>query len=1209
MATVITGSPAAETARRGRREGEMTPADFSLNDKYDRESGLIYLTGIQALVRLPMDQHRADARRGLHTATFISGYRGSPLGGFDSELDRQRQRLDQFDIVHQPGLNEELAATAVFGSQLANTRPGARYDGVLGMWYGKGPGVDRTGDAFKHANLAGVGPTGGVLALAGDDPSCKSSTVPSSSEATLFDANMPTIYPGSVQEVLDLGLHGFALSRACGLWVGMKVVTNVADSTGVAVVAPDRIRPITPTVELDGKPYVPHVDPQLLPPHSVELERTIHYARLELARRYARENGLNRVTVPTPDAWLGIVAPGRVYHDVRQALGELGLDDAALAQRGIRLMQIGMVYPLEPHGIREFARGLQELLVVEEKRAFIELFAREALYSAPDRPVIVGKTDEEGRPLLNAHGELDPDKIARAIAARIGRKLDIPSVAARIAYLDARQKPPVALPSLPVVVSGNGDKGAALPLAVEPVIPARTAYYCSGCPHNRSTKIPQGLTSLVGAGIGCHSMSIWMDPADYGDTSGITQMGGEGAQWVGMSHFTTAPHLFQNIGDGTFFHSGALAVNFAIASGVNITYKILYNSAVAMTGGQDAVGALPIPTLTQQLALAGVKRIIITSDDPEKYATITLPPNTEVWHRDRLPEAHEALARIPGATVLLHDGQCATEKRRLRKRGRQADPTTRVMINERVCEGCGDCGKKSNCLSVIPTETEFGRKTQIHQSSCNKDYSCLLGDCPSFMLIEPGAARERRRAGAPATDALPEPATQVPVEGYAVRMMGIGGTGVVTTSQILATAAVLDGLQIWSLDQTGLAQKGGAVISDIKLSREPLEVGKIAAGGADLYLGFDLLVANDAGNLATADSARSVAVVSVSKVPTGRMVTNTALAFPNPRAVLGKVERVTRKERNVYIDAESLSHTLFNDHMPSNLLLVGAAYQAGALPISADAIERAIRLNGTAVETSLAAFRWGRLTVAAPERVDAEVRALKAANAPAVKVAPTSDEARRLIDASGATGELRRLLEVRVPDLIAYQDAKYAAEYVGFVKLVAEAEARCAPGHTGLTGAVARYYYKLLAYKDEYEVARLHLDAAERAAIEETFGEGATVTWKLHPPLLRQFGLNDKIALGEWFAPGMRALRAMKRLRHTPLDPFAHNAVRRTERALIGEYREAIKVALTKLTPDNHAIAVSLAELPDLVRGYEQIKLDNVTKYREAVGQLLARLG
>jgi indolepyruvate ferredoxin oxidoreductase len=1201
MATTLRPQSGARPDPQGGR------ADFSLSDKYERESGLIYLSGIQALARLPLDQHRADRRRGLHTGTFISGYRGSPLGGYDAELDRQRERLTAHHIVHQPGLNEELAVTAVYGSQLANTVAGARYDGVLGIWYGKGPGVDRSGDALKHANLAGVGRKGGVLALAGDDPSCKSSTVASASEAALYDALMPTIFPGNVQEVLDLGLHGFALSRASGCWVGMKVTTNVADSTGVAEVGFNRIAPVLPTVELDGRPYIHQLDPRLLPPHSVELERTLHHARLELARCYAWENRLNRITVPTPDAWLGIMAAGKTYHDLRQALAELGLDDAALARHGIRLLQIGMVFPLEPRIVREFARGLEEILVVEEKRAFLELFAREILYSLPDRPALVGKADEEGRPLVPSHGELDADKVARAVAARLNRRFTIPSVAARLAVLDRAVAPSPIMRAIPVVTNGVAPVAPETSATAAAPIPNRLPYYCSGCPHNRSTQVPQGLDSLVGAGIGCHSMAAWMDPAAFGEISGITQMGGEGAQWIGMAPFTDAPHLFQNIGDGTYFHSGALALHFAVASGVNITYKILYNAAVAMTGGQDAVGAIPVPTLVQRLALDGVKRTIITTDNPAQYRKAALPANAEVWHRDRLPEAHEALARVAGVTVLLHDGQCATEKRRLRKRGKLAEPTTRVMINERVCEGCGDCGKKSNCLSVVPVETEFGRKTQIHQSSCNTDYSCLLGDCPSFLTIEGGEKPQRRAAPEPPVAGLPEPTPLFDIEGFAMRIMGIGGMGVVTTNQILGTAATLDGLHVWSLDQTGLAQKGGSVLSDLKLSREPQQVSKIAAGGTDLYLGGDLLVANDAANLATAASGRTVAVVSVSKVPTGKMVTDTAVAFPPPRAILARIERVTRAERNVYLDAEATAHALFGDHLPANLLLVGAAYQAGALPLSAAAIERAIDLNGTSAATNLAAFRWGRVAVADPGQLAAAVAGMAPTAAPAS--APLDDDTVRLIDASGATGELRRLLEVRVPDLAAYQDAEYAARYVGFVALVREVEARRIPGQTGLAEAVARNLYKLLAYKDEYEVARLHLDPAQEAAIREEFGEGARVALQLHPPLLREWGLEKKLALGPWFTPGLRALRAMKGLRGTPLDPFGHAEVRRIERALPGEYRDAIKAALGSLTAENHVQVVALAELPDMVRGYEGIKLDNVRRYREALREVSGRLG
>lgn len=1168
-------------------------APFSLGDKYSSRDGQIYLTGIQALVRLPLDQHRADARRGLKTATFISGYRGSPLGGYDIELARQERLLEEHHVVHQPGLNEELAATAVYGSQLASTFPGARYDGVLGMWYGKGPGVDRTGDVFKHANHAGTGRNGGVLALGGDDPSSKSSTLPSDSEVAFYDALMPTLYPGNVQEILDLGLHGFMLSRISGLWVGMKIITNVADAAGTAEISPDRITPVIPTVELDGRPFQHQLNWRLIAPGNLEMERTIHYARLELARRYARQNELNRVTVSSTDDWLGILTAGKSYYDVRQALDELGLGEAALNRYGIRILKMGMLFPMEPATVREFAHGLREILVIEEKRSFLELFLKEALYSLPDRPLVTGKSDESGLPLLPANGELDAEIVARAIARRIAR-LEIPSVSARIVYLDERNRSPLVIQA--------------------PV--ARLPYYCSGCPHNRSTVVPAG--SIVGAGIGCHSMGLWMDPAQFGEILGITQMGGEGAQWVGASSFTDTRHIFQNIGDGTLFHSGALAINFAVAAGVNITYKILYNAAVAMTGGQDAVGTLPVPALTRRLEAEGVKRVIITTDDRDKYRGVRLAANAEVWHRDRLIEAQNELAAVSGVTVLIHDQQCAAEKRRLRKRDKQVDPPTRVFINERVCEGCGDCGRKSNCLSVQPVETEFGRKTAIHQASCNKDYSCLRGDCPSFLTITPGtptgapakrpaAASQQCVTPAPA-DRLPEPQMVVPAEGFALHMLGIGGTGVVTVNQVLGTAALLDGKRIWGLDQTGLSQKAGPVVSDLRIGAGEQESAKLSAGGADLYLGFDLLVAADARNLAKADPRRTVAVISTSRVATGQMVVNTAVSFPALRPMLDGIEAVTRKERNVYLDAQAMATALFGSDAAANLITLGAAYQAGAVPIAAASIEAAIRLNGVAVESNVLAFRWGRTAVADPPRVAA---LLAQAAAPVDRLAsqdPHTREVARLIDATDARGELRRLLDIRVPELIAFQSVAYARRYLSFVGHVARIEQERTPARTALAEAVARYLFKLMAYKDEYEVARLQLQAEHRAAIAAAFGPNAKVAYNLHPPLLRALGMRRKLKLGDWFTPAMQALRAMKRLRATPLDPFGYTEVRRIERTLAQEYQQMLTRACANLKPETHADTVVLAELPDMVRGYEQIKLDNVRAYREQAGVLLTKI-
>ena len=1152
--------------------------EFSLEAKYTQERGRVYLSGIQALVRLPLEQRRADLRRGLNTATFISGYRGSPLGGFDQTLERLSSLLKAHHVVFSSGLNEDLGATAVFGSQMAGLFPKPKYDGVLGMWYGKAPGVDRTGDLFKHANYAGVGKNGGVLALAGDDPVSKSSTLPSHSEVALYDAFMPTIFPGNVQEILDLGLHGFMLSRVSGLWVGVKIVTNVADEAGTAEVDPDRVTPIIPVVEVDGKPFQHQINVNLIPPYGLDMERTIHLARLELARRYAWENKLNRITVPTPNAWLGVVTSGKTYYDVRQAFAELGLDDEALRRYGIRILKIGMLSPMEPRIVREFSRGLHEILVVEEKRSFIEMFCKDVLYGMAERPQVVGKFDEEDRPLISPLGELDSDLIARAIARRLARRMKIESAEAHISHLDELKRRP------------------------KPFTLARTAFFCSGCPHNRSTVVPQG--SVAAAGIGCHGMAMGMDRGIIG----VTHMGAEGAQWVGVAPFTETTHLFQNIGDGTFFHSGGLALNYAVASGVNITYKILYNGAVAMTGGQDAAGALPIPALSRRLEAEGVKKIIITSDDPAKYAGVPVAGNAEVWHRDRLLEAQSVLAAVRGVSVLIHDQHCAAEKRRLRKRGRMIDPQQRVFINERVCEGCGDCGKKSNCLSVQPVDTEFGRKTAIHQSSCNKDYSCLLGDCPSFLTVEPiGPAPRKERRLTPLDADLPEPALKVPSDGFALHMMGIGGTGVVTMNQILGTAALLDGRHVRGLDQTGLSQKGGPVVSDLKIASAPIErANKISTGAADLYLGFDLLVATDPGNLDKAESGRTIAVVSTSQIPTGQMVVDTAVHFPELSNMLMSIDRVTRKDPNVYLDAQAMAEGLFDDHMATNPIMLGAAYQAGALPIAAAAIERAIRINGVQVEMNLLAFRWGRMAVVDRARVEAAVK--QATGRAAEQPRALSAEARALVDTVGASGELQRLLEIRVPELIAYQSAAYAREYVDFVRRVAEVEAERAPGRSGLGQAVAIHLYKLMAYKDEYEVARLHLDAALQAQLRSKFGPKIRTYWHLHPPLLRALGLKKKLRLGAWFAPAFRMLRAMKGLRGTAFDVFGYAEVRRLERTLIGEYRQLIETVLVRLSPVTHDAAVTIAELPDEVRGYEQIKIDNVARFREKAEQLIAQL-
>jgi indolepyruvate ferredoxin oxidoreductase len=1149
-----------------------TPREFTLDAKYRQEEGQILLSGVQALVRLPLDQHRADKRRGLNTATLISGYRGSPLGGLDLTLERNPGLLREHNVVFLSGVNEDLGATAVYGSQLANLFPQPKYDGVLGMWYGKGPGVDRTGDIFKHANFAGVGRHGGVLALGGDDPLSKSSTIPSHSEVAFYDALFPVLFPGNTQEILDLGRLGFELSRYSGLWVGFKIVTNVADEIANAEVAPDRIVIAAPGFVYEGRPWQARQAPMLMPPWGLEAEREIHYGRLEAAKAFAAANRLNRITIPTPDAWLGIAAPGKTYYDLREALTELGLDNAALRQYGIRLLKLEMLFPMEPGTVREFARGLEEILVVEEKRAFCEMFIRDILYNQAERPRVVGKSDENDRPLVPADSELDADRIAQIVAARLERRVHLDSITARVALLEAlRQRP-------------------------APLTLSRQPYFCSGCPHNRSTVLPEG--SMASAGIGCHGMALLMDRK----TMGLTHMGGEGAQWVGIAPFTETKHLFQNLGDGTFFHSGSLAIRQAVASSANITYKILYNSAVAMTGGQDAAGAMPVPELTRSIAAEGVKRIIVMTDEPDKYPKSTVwAPGVEVWHRDRLDEAQRVLRDIPGVTALVYDQRCAAEKRRLRKRGKLPDPAMRVVINEAVCEGCGDCGVKSNCLSVHPVETEFGRKTQIHQSSCNKDYSCLNGDCPSFLTVVPRIAKKKERRVFIVDQTLPAPPFNVP-EDANIFMMGIGGTGVVTVNQILGTAALLDGKHVRGLDQTGLSQKGGPVVSHLKIFEHAVESSnKVSAGSADCYIGFDVLVATTPQNLDHARPDRTIAIVSTSQVPTGAMVTSTTVEFPEANGLITSIERVTRKDENVYLDALGLAETLFDDHMAANMIVLGAAWQAGAIPVSADAIEDAIKLNGVSVQMNTQAFRAGRLLVADPAWVQTVTRQRLGAVASTPEL---SKEARALVDRVDVTEELRRLLEIRVPELIGYQSAAYAREYVGFVRRVREAEAAAVPGETRLSEAVARYLFKLMAYKDEYEVARLHLKTDIARALEAEFPGGVTLQYNLHPPIFRALGLKRKIKLGTWFERCFRTLAAMKTLRGTWIDPFGFAAVRRVERQLPGEYRGLVDKALVGLSPESYERAVKLASLPDIIRGYEDIKLRNVQRFRDEVRAL-----
>ncbi|MCD2193812.1 indolepyruvate ferredoxin oxidoreductase family protein [Actinomycetospora endophytica] len=1154
---------------------------MTLRDRYTATDGPVALTGVQALVRLPLDQRRADAAAGLRTGGYVSGYEGSPLAGYDLELLRNRDLLDAHGVVVAPGLNEEIALTAVQGTQLAPATGALRddaADGITGYWYGKAPGLDRATDALRHANLAGTSAHGGALAIVGDDPAAKSSSVPCASEAALADMAVPVLYPADVQDVLDLGRHAVELSRISGCWVGFKMVTAVADGSGTAWVAPDRIVPITPDLEIDGKPFHHEPHAKLLGPRLGPLERDLHRARLVLARRYAAANGLNTVIGRGP-ARIGIVAGGKSWLDLRQALSALGLDDDELAARGVRLLRVGMPWPLEPGVVDHFADGLDEIVVVEEKRAFLETQIKERLYGRPGVPAVHGKTDPSGAPLFAVHGDLDPDAVALGVSRRLLDRSG-PSMPSVVAWDERRRNRRTRI-DLPIAGAN------------------RQPFYCSGCPHNTSTtSAPEG--SLVGAGIGCHTMVMLMPEGQVGDVTGLTQMGGEGAHWLGTQPFADpakASHWVQNMGDGTFHHSGSLAVRAAVAAGAHMTFRLLHNGAAAMTGGQDAVGALPMPALVRVLLDEGVARVIITTEDTGRYRRVRLAKGVVVWDRSRIEEAQQTLADTPGVTVLIHDQECAAQKRRKRKRGTLADPTTRVVINERVCEGCGDCGQTSNCLSVTPVDSEFGRKTRIHQASCNKDYSCLEGDCPAFTVVEPGTAPKGADVEPLDAAVLPRPGRTVPDDAV-VRLAGIGGTGVTTISQVLAAAARIEGRPTRGLDQTGLAQKGGAVVSDVKLGAAEI-AGRAAAGECDLYLGADLLVAADPANLAAASPERTVAVVSSAKIPTGDQVVDPTVSYPPVDAVLGRIRSSVRADVGAVLDARALAEALFSDDQFALSLLLGAAHQLGALPLSAESVEAAFELNGAAVAKNVQAFRRGRQSVADPAGFAAVV---ESATRPAVDGVPGlttagAAAAAGIVASIGAPegSELARLVGIRVPELVAYQDAAYARSYADVIRGLVAADA-------ALAEAVAVGLHKFMAYKDEYEVARLSTDPAFSAGVRAEFGSDARISWKLHPPSLRAMGLRHKLTLGPWFRPAYSTLHAMRRLRGTPLDPFGRAEVRRVERALVEEYRALVPRLVAMAAEGDVERAVRIAALPDMVRGYEGVKLANVARYREVLG-------
>jgi len=1149
----------------------------TLDDKYTLEKGRVFLTGTQALVRLPMLQRRRDELAGLNTACFISGYRGSPLGLFDQQLWKARKFLKANHVHFQPGLNEDLAATSVWGSQQVGMFPGARYDGVFGIWYGKGPGVDRAMDVFKHANSAGTSKHGGVLALCGDDHGAASSTLAHQSEHMMMAAMIPMLNPASVQEFLDFGLIGWAMSRLAGVWVGFKCQTETVESSASVSIDPERLVLKYP----DEFPMPPGGLNIRWPDGVLEQEMRLQQHKVYAALAFARLNGVDRVVIDSPRPRLGIITTGKSYLDVRQALDELGIDDALAAEIGIRLYKVGMVWPLEREGARHFAEGLEEVLVVEEKRAMIENQLKEQLYNWREdvRPRVVGKFDEAGSWILPSAGEITPSMVAKAIYQRIKRFYTNPLIEERIEFLLKKER----------------EKN------VVKVTAPRTPYFCSGCPHNTSTRVPEGSRAV--AGIGCHFMALWMNR----ETATFTQMGGEGVPWVGQAPFTDETHIFANLGDGTYFHSGLLAIRQSIAAGVNITYKILYNDAVAMTGGQPHDGQLTPAGITRQIYGEGVKKIVVVTDEPDKYPVGTeWAPGVTIRHRDDLDAVQVELRGIEGCTALVYDQTCAAEKRRRRKRGTFPDPQRRAFINDAVCEGCGDCSVKSNCVSVEPQETELGRKRKINQSSCNKDFSCVNGFCPSFVTVHGGRLKRAKvqasRGGPSEADIaamiarLPQPETPSLEHPYNILITGIGGTGVVTIGQILGMAAHLNGFGTSVLDFTGLAQKNGAVLSHVRIAAQPEDIHavRVASGGANLLLGCDMVVAASTDALDKLHPGVTRAVVNSHLTPTAAFTLNPNAKFDGA-GMMGAIRSNTGDNLAEFLEGTRVATALMGDAIATNMFMLGYALQRGLVPLSLESILKAIELNGAAVEGNIRALNWGRLYAQDPRLVDEIAR-------PAVPAADLQ------VFASGVA----EIMADRAARLTGYQDAAYADRYRALVAMAQDAEAARARGFTGFAEAVARYGYKLMAYKDEYEVARLYTDGAFLEKLNAQFEGDFSLEFHLAPPLLAhadpQTGLPRKMRFGPWMLRAFRLLARLKGLRGTPLDVFGYTEERRLERRLIADYFALIEMLCSRLGPDTHAIAVQLASIPEDIRGYGHVKQRHLAAAKAKEASLLAAL-
>ena len=1140
----------------------------TLSDKYALDKTRAYMTGIEALVRLPMLQHQRDLKRGLNTAGFVSGYRGSPLGGVDQAMWQASAYLQKHNIHFQPGVNEELAATAVWGSQQTQLFDGARYDGVFGMWYGKGPGVDRSMDVFKHANAFGTAAHGGVLAIAGDDHACKSSTLPHQSEHMFIGASIPVLAPSNVQEVLDLGIFGWELSRFSGCWVALKAITENMDSAISADINPDRVSIVIP----DNIPMPSDGVHARWPDKPLEQERRLNKYKIYAAREFARVNNLNRVVLDSPTPRLGIITSGKAYLDVMQALEDMGINEQTAADIGLRVFKVGMPWPLEPVATHAFAEGLNEILVVEEKRSIIEDQLTSQLYNSPvgSRPRVIGEFDEHGNDLLPNLGELTPAMVALAIASRIRAFFSSPTLDQRISWIEKKEQS----------------------LAQHTDIIERTPHFCSGCPHNTSTKVPDGSHAL--GGIGCHYMATWM-PDRPTDT--FTQMGGEGATWIGQSPFTTTAHVFQNLGDGTYFHSGILAIRAAIAAKVNITYKILYNDAVAMTGGQPLDGQLPVDDLMHQLRGEGVRRIALVSDAPNYFAGVfdTIPGFT-LHDRSELDAVQRELRTYEGTSVIVFQQTCAAEKRRRRKKGILEDPKKRVFINDAVCEGCGDCSVQSNCLSVIPKDTALGRKRQIEQSSCNKDFSCLEGFCPSFVSVIGGELRSaapHKPASESATslfDPLPEPVLPSLDKPWNTVVAGVGGTGVLTIASLVAMAAHIEGKGCATMNQTGLAQKFGAVTSHVRVAKdqESILAVRIPAGEADLLIGCDLVVSATYECLGKAANGRTHAIINDAEQATAAFILDPEAAFP-AKSMHQKIAVEVGSEQLAFVNATDIARQLLGDTIGANLFLLGYAWQKGWVAVGREALERAIEVNGVAIDFNKRAFLLGRQFVHQPELILDQL---------------ASHEIR-------APMTLAELIDDRVKRLTDYHSAAFADRYVERVEALRKQDPQ-PETDSSITRAYAEQLYRLMAIKDEYEVARLHSSPEFKAQLAAQFSGDISLRFHLAPPLLSQkdpiTGHLRKREFGPWLMPLFSVLAKLKRLRGTPLDVFARSTERKLEQEDLLDYLNMMDTAIRKLSNDNYALIASLAGAAKLLRGYGHVRADNREKFNQERKRLLEQI-